>query len=118
LSTALEEEEFYSAASIAKMDNDIAAGVVKAACLRAGTAQDFTNARVDLQTGSGGSGPPVHLVLATLRHVAAPFWMAWSVCKTQISEPPEPLLAPAGPETLATRPTYATRDAATRAVPP
>jgi hypothetical protein len=61
LSTALEEEEFYSAASIAEMDNDIAAEVVKAACLRAGTAQDFTNARMDLQTGSGGSGPPVHL---------------------------------------------------------
>ena len=36
-------------------------------------------------------------VLATLRCVAAPLWMAWVVCPAQISELPEPLLSRAGP---------------------
>jgi hypothetical protein len=44
LSAAFQEEEFYSAASVAEIDEDAVVAIIKAAGLKAGSSQDFRSA--------------------------------------------------------------------------
>ena len=62
LSSALAEEEFFTAESVAKMDDGDVAGIVQDAGLKAGSARDFKEGHAALQK----AGCSVRLTLATL----------------------------------------------------
>jgi hypothetical protein len=59
LNAALEEEEFFSVASVAQMDEDAVAVIIKAAGLKAGSANDFKRAIAALRSASAAGGAAV-----------------------------------------------------------
>jgi endonuclease III len=69
---SLQEEDFFTAASVAAMEEDEVAMIIKAAGLKAGTSQDFRSALGALkQQGEEGEKPPSHEEAAAIAGAGA-----------------------------------------------
>jgi hypothetical protein len=91
LSAALQEEEFFTAASVAKMSDEDAAEIITAAGLKKGSAREFKEALAALRSGS--SAPPA-LATAPLQLDAFPFDLDRSKCIPFPSPGPDSALTP------------------------